>query len=96
MASFTPPSDEAVRAAASPGMLKIARRVAAAAGPRFTWSEHREPGTVKVRREGDNYAFTSYVGTIHLDEFGHGPTPPSGAMRSAAAENGRFIPADKP
>jgi len=80
----------AARHAASPGVAAAAQRIAAGTRTRALASSYRESVETSLTADG------AWVGTddpfAHLDEWGSINNPPTGAMRSAAAEAGRFVP----
>lgn len=90
---------DAVQKAIREQLLTIAGGIADVARSRSAMHELRgDKWGPRAAVRGSAVVVTTSFPFAHLDEFG-GPnvrSTPTGAMRSAAAEAGRFIPAAKP
>lgn len=90
----------ATEAAALDALTGIAELIADTASRRYQQSELRPGGSAApdvIIRDGHPVVTTSWP-FAHLDEWGgdNVRSIPTGAMRSAAAEYGRFTPSEKP
>lgn len=75
-------------------VVAVAQVVAEATASRA--KDHLYARSVRVVETAEGARVTSFYPFAHLDEFGSINNSPTAAMRSSAAEHGRFEPAGKP
>lgn len=83
-----------IEAAAIPHCLEVAQAIAADTAQRAKDHLYAEDVHAVATPTGAK-ALTNYE-QADLDEFGSINNPPTAAMRSAAADHGRFVPNPKP
>lgn len=80
-----------LEAAVLPQLLEVAERIAATAARRYRFSRLRRPGVIDVVVNDGHPVVVNRSSFGHLDEYGTVRLRPVAAMRSAAAEAGRFV-----
>lgn len=83
-------ADQIAQDAALDALAETAEKIAQGTARRAKDHEYRDSVTVvRMKRMARTTTDNSFA---HLDEWGSLNNPPTGAMRSAAAEAGRFVP----
>lgn len=87
------PNLAGIRATAQPSLMDAAELIAQATARRAKDHDYRDSIVVEATPNGARV--TSDYSFAHLDEYGSINNPPTAAMRSSAAEAGRFEPESK-